>query len=538
MTSMSAVETAFAGRRQALTVLLAILFLTFLDNTIVSVAVGDINNDLHAGVSELQWVVNGYALVFAALMLAGGTLGDLFGRKKVMLGGAVVFCAGSVLSALAPNVDTLIVGRVVMGVGAAASEPGTLSMLRQLFPDREERARALGFWAATSGLALAAGPVIGGTLIGIADWRSVFWFNLGFGLLAFAAAAVVLPESADPEGRRLDVPGLLFGAIALAAATFGVIQGETSGYYTWWILALFAVAVLAAAGFIITERRVRSPVIDLRFFRNSTFSGANLVAFVAFFGTFAIFFFVALYLYFNPNVDYNGYQTAEQFLTMTAAMIAASILTGRWVARSGPRLPIAVGCAVAGIGILLTDQVLTQTGVSFWQLALALILTGAGFGTALVPVTSSVLSVVPANRSGMAASATNTSREVGAVFGVAVLGAVVDTQITSHLKAELHALHIPANFQGIVQKAVEKGGQGALSAKDLSKAGQYVLSHPGFDLNKFQDDVTNAALRAFDTGLDIALLLSGAMLLAAAVIAYFTVRSEVVDLGAATANDA
>src|SRR5438067_7377522 len=156
---MKGVSRMAAGRRRALAVLLAILFLTFLDNTIVSVAIGDINNDLHAGVTQLQWVVNGYALVFAALMLAGGTLGDLFGRKRVMLGGAVVFCAGSVISAVAPNVTTLIAGRVVMGIGAAASEPGTLSMIRQIFPDRAERAQALGAWAATSGLALAAGPV-------------------------------------------------------------------------------------------------------------------------------------------------------------------------------------------------------------------------------------------------------------------------------------------------------------------------------------------------------------------------------------------
>ncbi|HZD65468.1 MAG TPA: MFS transporter, partial [Acidimicrobiales bacterium] len=212
--------------RATLAILTTILFLTFLDNTIVSVILAGIQSDLSAGVSALQWVVNAYALTFAALMLTFGTFGDMFGRKRIMLGGVAVFCAGSAIAALAPDVNVLLAGRIVMGVGAAASEPGTLSMIRQLYTDRQERARALGVWAAVSGLALAMGPVIGGALAGFSSWRAVFWFNLGFGLLALGSAAAILPESADPEGRRVDLPGVALGVVALVTGIYGVIAGE------------------------------------------------------------------------------------------------------------------------------------------------------------------------------------------------------------------------------------------------------------------------------------------------------------------------
>jgi multidrug resistance protein len=195
------------AQKVALATLCAVLFLTFLDNTVVSVGLANVQSGLHAGVASLQWVVNGYALTFAGLMLAGGTLGDLLGRKRVMLGGVAVFCAGSVVAALAPNVDLLIVGRVIMGIGAAASEPGTLSIIRHVYPDKGTRADALGVWAAVSGLALALGPVIGGVLVGLSSWRAIFWFNLAIGAVAFAMTLVFVPETSDRQGNRVDVGG-------------------------------------------------------------------------------------------------------------------------------------------------------------------------------------------------------------------------------------------------------------------------------------------------------------------------------------------
>ncbi|HEV2362219.1 MAG TPA: MFS transporter, partial [Acidimicrobiales bacterium] len=311
-------------RRLALLALLLVLFLTFLDNTVVSVALANVQTSLSAGVTSLQWVVNGYALVFASLMLAFGTIGDLVGRKKVMLAGAAVFCAGSVLAALAPNVDVLVAGRAVMGLGAAASEPGTLSMLRHIYEGREERARALGLWAAVSGLALAAGPLVGGVLVGLWSWRGIFWFNLAFGLIALVIGIIVLPETSDPVARRFDFPGLVLGTVAIAATVFAVMQAETNGFRAFWVPILFAVGVLSLIGFVLLERTAANPILNVRYFRRPSFVAANVVAFSGYFALFSVFFFVALYL--QEVGTSSGYGTALVFVPLAAAMIVASVL--------------------------------------------------------------------------------------------------------------------------------------------------------------------------------------------------------------------
>src|ERR1700744_1759366 len=234
----------------ALAALCLLLFLTFLDNTVVSVGLGSLQTDLQASVAELQWVIGAYALTFAAMMLACGMIGDELGRKKVMLSGAGVFCAGSVLCALPPNPQTLIAGRAIMGLGAAASEPGTLSVIRHIYTDTRERAWAIGIWAAVSGLALALGPVIGGAGAGVWSWRGIFWFNLVFGLVALIAAWITVPESSDPTAARVDIPGTVFGAGALASLMFAIIDAETSSFGSTEVIALLSVSAGLAAAFV------------------------------------------------------------------------------------------------------------------------------------------------------------------------------------------------------------------------------------------------------------------------------------------------
>ena len=488
-----------------------ILFLTFLDNTVISATLSDVQSGLHAGVAQLQWVVSGYALTFASLMLMAGTLGDLFGRKKLMLIGVAIFCAGSVLSALASSTDLLIAGRVVMGAGAACSEPGTLSMIRHLYPERRRRARALGIWAAVSGLALAMGPVVGGVLVGIWSWRAVFWFNLVFGLVALVAAAIVLPENADPVRARLDIAGFVLGAVSLGCATFATIAGETAGYITWWVLLLYGVAVLGVIAFILVELRADNPVLDVRFFKRPPFAGSTIIAFTSYFGIFSIFFFVALYLEVVGSVA--PFSLALDFIPMTAGMVLASLFTGRWVSKVGPRVPMTVGCLLAAAGILLTDVVITPhagLGTVGWSLAIA----GIGFGIVIVPVTSSALSSVPPEHSGMAASTNNTSRELGAVAGVAILGSIVNGQLTVNLSTRLAAIGIPPAFRSEVIAAVTTGSLGSQAAGSAGKGNASIQAI----INK----VVSAAYGAFGHGLDLALWASGSLLVASAVVAYFT----------------
>jgi EmrB/QacA subfamily drug resistance transporter len=503
------------GRPLALAVLCTILFLTFLDNTVVSVALGSVQTDLHAGVSALQWVVSAYALTFAAAMLAFGMVADEFGRKRVMLIGVGIFCAGSVLAALAPNTGVLIAARAVMGLGAAASEPGTLSMLRHVYDDERARTRALGVWTAVSALALAAGPVIGGALVGAWNWRGIFWFNLAFGLAALIAGAVLLPESADPDAHRVDIGGVVLGAGALAALTFAIINAETVGFAAPAVIVLLCVAAAAGAAFIWRERRAPHPLLDLRYLRVPAFLTANLVAFAAFFATFAVFFFTALYL--QEVAGFTGYRIALTFLPMTALMIAASLLAGRWTSAAGPRWSIFAGCVLFGAGLLLTTASLSPSP-AYAPLAGALALTGIGIGTTLVPVTSAALSAVPARRSGMAASAANTSREIGAVTGVAILGALVDSQLQSSLTGRLKHLGIPPTFQSIVIHAIDTGA--VPSSGNASGAG----GAEGAGHASLVQQVIDAAYSAFYTGLRDALVLSAILVLAAGLVTLVLLR--------------
>jgi EmrB/QacA subfamily drug resistance transporter len=499
------------SRGLALGVLTLVLFLTFLDNTIVSVALGSVQAELHAGVSALQWVVSAYALTFAGAMLAFGMVGDEFGRKRVMLIGVGIFCAGSVLAALAPNIGLVIAGRAVMGFGAAASEPGTLSMLRHLYTEERSRTRAVAVWAAVSGLALALGPVIGGALVGVWNWRGIFWFNVAFGLVALVAGLIVLPENADPDAHRVDIPGTVLGAAALTALIFGVIRGENAGFASASVLALLGLSALAAAAFFWWESRAAHPLLDLRFLRVPQFLTANVVAFCAYFATFAVFFFTALYL--EEVVGDTGYQIALLFLPMTALMIAASLLAGRWTNPAAPRWSIFLGCLMFGAGLLLTTLTLNPHP-AYLPLAAALALTGVGIGATVVPITSEALSAVPPARSGMAASATNTSREIGAVIGVAVLGALVNAQLRSSLTGRLKHLGIPANFQSIVIHAVETGG--VPSSGNTKGAG----GAAGAGQGTLVQEVIHAAYSAFYAGLHAALLLSAFLVLAAGIFSF------------------
>src|SRR5215469_6784233 len=478
-----AAAVRYGGRSLALAVLCVVLFLTFLDNTIVSVALGSVQTDLHAGVAGLQWVVGAYALTFAGAMLGFGMVGDEFGRKRVMIIGILIFCAGSLLSAVAPNPGVLIAGRAVMGFGAAASEPGTLSMLRHVYTDERERGWAVGVWTAVSGVALALGPVIGGALVGVWDWRAIFWFNLVVGALALVLCAWVLTENSDPDAHRVDIGGSLFGAAAISALAFAIIEGESAGFGSAEVI----------------------PLLDLKFLRVPGFLTANVVAFCAYFATFAVFFFTALFL--DEVAGNSGYRIALTFLPMTLLMVLASVLANRWIAAVGLGWSILVGSVLFAAGLVLTALTISPKP-SYVPLAAALALCGIGVGSTVVPATSSALSSVPPERSGMAASATNTSREIGAVTGVAVLGALVAARLSSDIAARMQSLGISKGLQQYVISAVESGRtppSGSQAAAAYGKTGQ---------------EVVNAAYSAFQSGLHVSLYLGAALVLASGIFSF------------------
>jgi MFS family permease len=402
-----------------------------------------------------------------------------------------------------------------MGLGAAASEPGTLSMLRHLYPDARARSRAIGVWAATSGFALAAGPVIGGILTGVWSWRGIFWFNLAFGLAVLIVAAVTLPESSNPTAARVDTAGTVLGAGALATFVFAIIDAESAGFGSALVIILLCLSAVMFAAFGWWERRFPNPLLDLRFLRVPQFSVANIAAFCTYFATFAIFFFTALYLV--EVVGTSGYRLAGVFAPMTVLMIGASVLAGRWTALAGPRWSITIGCLLLAVGLFLTDGYLSPHP-HYAPLTVALCVAGIGIGTTVVPITSAVLSAVPAERSGMAASATNTSREIGAVTGVAVLGSLVYSQLHVSLVSQMNHLGVPKAFQGLVTTAIETG-------QIPKNTGAYA----GF--GQLVQEVIGAAYQAFHDGLHAALYLSAGLALAAGLLALITLRSQRVDSG-------
>jgi EmrB/QacA subfamily drug resistance transporter len=499
--------------------LLAILFLTFLDNTVASAVLTSVQAKLHANVSQLQWVVGGYALAFASLMLMFGALGDNFGRKRLMLTGVAIFCGGSIICAISVNPSELVIGRIIMGIGAAASEPATLSMIRHIYPDHKARARALGAWAATTGLALAMGPILGGILVGIWSWRAVFWFNLVFGALAFIVAAIALPESVNDIRKKVDFPGFFFGAVVLGTATFACIQGELSGYESGWVITLFIVSFLTIPIFYLAEKHAKDPMLEMGFFRRKSFSGSAFIAFASYFSIFSIFFFVALYLEVVVNVS--AYGLALDFLPLLGGIVVASLFTGRWVGRIGSRIPMTVGCLLAGSGVLFTYWAIGPN-VSLVTLGWTMGLAGVGFGIVIVPVNATALSSLPAANSGMASSAVNTSRELGAVAGVAILGSIVNGQLTVNLTQRLIQLGIPASFRQLVITAVTTG------QTQQEEAGLNPATKKEFAV--LIKKVVNAAYGALQHGLDIALIASALLLLVSAGVAFTTGTSERTEL--------
>ena len=476
------------------------LFMAMLDNTVVNVALPSIQDHFGSGVSGLQWIIDAYTLLFAAFMLTGGTLGDLYGRKRVFLAGLTIFTAGSLLAGLAPSMNVLIVARGIQGFGAAALLPGTLSILTQAFPDPKERAQAIGIWAGVSGMALAAGPIVGGALVDSLGWQSVFFLNIPIGVVAFVVARLVVRESRHPEGRHLDVPGQVLAITGLGTLTYALIEANKYGWTSPLILSLFAVAAVATGLFIWVELRSSSPMLDLGFFRNRTFAAAATVAGLVSFGMFGVFFFLTLFL---QNVQgYSAFQMGVRALPMTAAIIFTAPIAGNLAGRIGPRIPMAAGLAVVGVGMLLMQRV--TPGMPYGALWWNLLMMGIGMGMVMTPMTAAVMNAVPRARAGMASATSNASREVGGVFGIALLGAIVTHFFASDLRTSLAKLPLPA---GVKEQIVKLASQGSGTAKGSLPT--------GMDTQALHHMVDNA----FVSGMHVAFWVSAAILLTGSVVA-------------------
>jgi DHA2 family methylenomycin A resistance protein-like MFS transporter len=415
------------------------LFLALLDSTAISIIAPQMAGDLNTGVSGLQWTAECYVLAMAGCLLTSGTLGDRLGRKQVFLAGVVLFGAGSALSAMAGSLPLLFAGRAIQGVGAAGMSPQALAIIGMAFPDRAQRARALGIWSGTSGLALLLGPVAGGVLADRFGWQSVFWINVPLTALALALGIARLPATRMAVAHGLDLPGQLLAGVLLVAVSFAVVDAGGSAWHSAAVLAPALLAVAAAAGLVAAERRARDPMLPPALFRSPVYAASVAVLFAVAFGMYASFFLISLELQQVHGLSPAG--AGVRFLPAMGTAVVMAPLAGRLAARFGERAVVAAGTAASAVSLLaLALADLSSSYASWWPL---LVLLGAGIGATFAPVNSALLGSAPAHRTSVAGAVGQLCQQAGTVVGVGALGAAASLVIRARLAADLAGSGLP-----------------------------------------------------------------------------------------------
>lgn len=476
------------------------LFMVMLDNTVVNVALPSIQRSLHASTSSLEWTVNAYTLSFAVLLVTGGRLGDLFGRRRVFLFGVVTFAVASAAIGFSPNDTWLVAGRAVQGVGAAFMMPATLSIISNAFPPHE-RGKAIGTWAGVSAMALAIGPVVGGFLVESVSWQSIFFLNVPVAILAVAVTLFATHESRDETAvRSVDIPGVATITVGLSALVIALVEGNSWHWGSARVIGLLVVAVAGLVGFAVAERHVAAPMVDFSFFRSRSFFGASTVAFIVSFAMLAMFFFLALYL--QNILHYSPLEAGVRFLPSTAMIIVLGPIAGRLADRVGPK-PLMTG------GLVLVSAALfweSRLGInsSYLFLLPGFVLLGLGMGFVMSPMSTAAMNAVHQTKAGVASGILNMSRMVGGTFGVAVLGALIATLGRSRIDALLP--HLPAASRARLADALGSGG--------------------GLGAGHVAPTIANAVRQAYVQSLGSGLRVGGAVALLGAVVAWMLISDR------------
>src|SRR2546421_12231769 len=397
------------------------LFMIMLDNTIVNVALPAIEHSLHMSISSLEWIVTAYALTFAALLLRGGKLGDMSGRRNMFMVGLVVYPLAARPGGLAQSAGFLIGARAVQGIGAALMNPATLSIITATFPPKE-RGQAIGIWAGVSALALAIGPLLGGLIVDNINWHWIFYVNVPVGVVGIVVSYFFITESRDSSHEQsIDLPGLVTSGASLLALSYALIEGNKHGWTSPEILGLFAGAVVLLAAFILLEVHQRLPMLDLSLFKIGSFVGANLVAMLVSLGMFGVFFYISLYV--QNILGYSPTKAGAIFLPMTVLIILVAPIAGKLSDRVGWRWLMGAGMGILGVSLLLYQRIGLHTG--FWSLLPQLLLGGVGMAMTMSPMTSAAMGSVPIDKAGVGSGVLNSFRQVGGSLGIALMGAIL-----------------------------------------------------------------------------------------------------------------
>jgi len=499
-------RTATGGWRWlTLAVLSVSLLLISIDNTILNVALPSIVRDLHASSSELQWIVDAYAVVFAGLLLTLGSLGDRVGRKWVFMAGLAVFVAGSAASAFSGSPDRLVASRAFMGIGAAAIMPSTLSILTNVFISERDRARAIGIWSGTSGLGVAVGPVAGGWLLDHYWWGSVFLVNVPIGLLGLLASTWIVPNSRTPASRRPDLVGVALSTLGLGSLLWGVIEAPNRTWSSPLVIAALLGAGVALAGFVAWERHTDHPMLPLAFFRSRRFSAAIGSLALLLFALFGALFVLTQYLQFD--LGYTPLQTGLRVAPIAAVLLVVaplSTLAARWL---GTKPVVCGGMLLVASGLALLAR--TSVADTYRDVMPAFFLLGVGVGLAMAPSTDSVMGAVPRHDAGVGSATNGTALQVGGALGVGVLGTALNGRYQGRLAPLLAHHAVPLGIQKLVLGSL--GG--------AMEVAQHVGGQVGAALS-------GAARSAFLSGMDLGMVVAAAVVGVASVVVAITLPNR------------
>jgi EmrB/QacA subfamily drug resistance transporter len=444
--------------------LLLAAFAINLDTTIVNVALPTLVRQLHASNSQLQWIVDAYNLVFAALLLASGSISDRIGRKGMLLGGLAVFGLASAAGRLTANPGQLIVARCVMGLGAAMIFPATLSLISNVFTERAERARAIGLWGATAGMAIALGPIVGGWLLERFSWTSIFFALAPVAALAAAFVARTVPTSRDPHATRLDAPGFGLSTVAMALLIYTIIEAPAHGWSSARTLIGFALSVLLVGLFVTWERRTRAPMLDVSLFRNLRFTAASAAVTISFFSLFGFIFLITQFFQFFKL--YGPLSTGVHLLPVATCVGIGSVVGTKLAVRFSTKLVVA-----AGLVMMAAFYAWVSTGSAttrYSTIAIQMVIFGTGMGFTSAPATEAIMGVVPAAKAGVGSAVNDATRLLGGTLGVAVVGSVYASLYASRLTSLL-----PPRLPAALARAThESAGAALILAGHLSRAGQ------------------------------------------------------------------
>ena len=484
------------------------LFIIALDNTVLNLALPSISSDLGASASELQWIVDAYVLVFASLLLTMGAISDRIGRKKVLLGGLVVFGLCSVGAALSMSTEMLIAMRALMGVGGAIIMPSTLSILTATFREPKERAKAIALWAGTFPLGAGLGPLVGGWLLEHSEWSSVFYINIPIVIIAFCGGYYFLADSRDELVRRIDVPGALLSIAGLFALVYGIIQAGVDGWGAADVLYSFAAAAVLLGIFAWWELHSSHAMLPLHFFKNMSFTGANLALTLVMFAMFGTMFFVSQYL--QSVLGYSPLEAGVRMLPFAVIAFPAAVMSAPLAQRIGTKMTVGLGILIAAAGQFYLSQV-CEVDTAYSTLLVGLCITALGMGMTMSPATNSIMGSVPVSKAGIGSAMNDTNRQVGGALGVAVLGTIMNSTYISNIKASPLVATLPEDLVKAIKNSIQSAHIAAQNIPD-----------PGLS-----QSIVELSSKAFTSGMVEGMLIGGIIMAVASIITMIILPSRI-----------